>query len=159
MITRPLDLASRLRPEPRNFDWLFYVNGVALVFFFTLFGSPFVLAPGLSVEFRLPVAAGANANAKPITHAITVQASGQILTPHGNLKMEEVDGVLKMEQVERWLADQAKTAKAPVLLVRGEAAVHQSVMVAISAAATKVGFVHVTWASVDAADSARTGGR
>ena len=160
MITRPLDLASRLRPEPRNFDWLFYVNGVALVFFFTLFGSPFVLAPGLSVEFRLPVAEGANANARPITHSITVQASGQVFTPQGNLKIELTpQGNLKMEQVEQWLAAQAKTAKAPVLLVRGDAEVHQSVMVAISGTATKVGFVDVTWASVDAADGARTGGR
>lgn len=150
MITRPLDLASRMRPEPRNFDWLFYVNGLALLFFFTLFGSPFVLAPGLSVEFHLPVVAGANANAKPITHSITVQASGQIFTPHGNLKMD---------QVGAWLATQAKTNKAPVLLVRGDAAVHTSVMMAISGMAKKVGFVDVTWASVDAADSARTGGR
>ena len=31
MITRPLDLASRLRPEPRSFDWLFYVNGGVIV--------------------------------------------------------------------------------------------------------------------------------
>jgi biopolymer transport protein ExbD len=27
MITRPLDLASKLRPEPRNFDFLFLING------------------------------------------------------------------------------------------------------------------------------------
>ena len=31
MITRPLDLASKMRPEPRNFDWLFYVNAGLLV--------------------------------------------------------------------------------------------------------------------------------
>ena len=46
MITRPLDLASKLRPEPRNFDWLFFVNAGLLVLFFVLFGSRFVLAPG-----------------------------------------------------------------------------------------------------------------
>lgn len=150
MITRPLDLASRMRPEPRNFDWLFYVNGLALVVFFALFGSPFVLAPGLSAEFRLPVAAGANANAKPITHSITVEASRQIFTPHGPLKSD---------QVEAWLATQAKTTKAPVLLVRGDARVQTSLLFEISGIARKVGFVDVTWASVDAADSARTGGR
>jgi biopolymer transport protein ExbD len=150
MITRPLDLASRLRPEPRNFDWLFYVNGVALVFYFTLFGSPFVLAPGLSVEFRLPVAAGAIANAKPTTHFITVLATGQILTSHGPLKIE---------QVESWLAEQAKTTKAPVLLVRGDLGVTMSVFGLISGAARRVGFVDVTWAAVDADDGARSGGR
>ena len=47
MITRPLELSSRLRPEPRTFDWVFYVNGGLIVLFFSLFGSQFVLAPGL----------------------------------------------------------------------------------------------------------------
>jgi hypothetical protein len=66
-----------MRPEPRNFDWLFYVNGAALVFFFALFGSPFVLAPGLSAEFPPSrLAAGANANAKPITHSIHSRGVG-----------------------------------------------------------------------------------
>ena len=149
MITRPLDLASRLRPEPRNFDWLFYVNGAALVFFFVLHGSPFVLTPGLSVD-ELPVAAGANANAKPTTHFITVLATGHIYTP---------DGPLKLEQVESWLAAQARTVKVPVLLVRGDAKVPISVVGLISGAARRVGFVEVTLASVDTADTARTGGR
>ena len=149
MITRPLDLASRLRPEPRNFDWIFYVNGVALVFFFFLYGSPFVLAPGLSIE-ELPVAAGANANAKPTTHFITVLETGHIYTP---------DGPLKLDQVDAWLAVQAKTVKAPVLLVRGDAKVPISIISLISGAARRVGFVDVTLASVEASDAARTGGR
>ncbi|TAG31697.1 MAG: hypothetical protein EAZ36_02915 [Verrucomicrobia bacterium] len=54
MITRPLDLAARLRPLPRGWDAIFYVNVGALAFFFFLFGSRFVLAPGLAVDFRLP---------------------------------------------------------------------------------------------------------
>jgi biopolymer transport protein ExbD len=148
MITRPLDLASRLRPEPRNFDWLFYVNVVVLVFFFSLYGSPFVLAPGLSVQ--LPVAAGANANAKPITHFISVLPSGRVLTP---------EGPLKLEQLETWLAKQATTAKSPVLLVRGDRAVSMSTFGLISGTARRVGFVDVTWAMMDSSDGARSGGR
>ena len=35
VITHPLDLASRLRPPPRNFDALFLVNGALLVLFFS----------------------------------------------------------------------------------------------------------------------------
>lgn len=148
MIARPLDLASRLRPEPRNFDWLFYVNILALVLFFALFGSAFVLAPGLSV--RLPVAAGSNANAQPVTHFITVLGDDQIFTPHG---------VIKLEQIGKWLADQARTTKAPVLLVRADSAVPVSTLGLISGTAKDVGFVDVTWATVDAADGARSGGR
>lgn len=56
MITRPLDLASRLRPPPRGLDALFYVNVGALAVFFLVFGSRFVLAPGLAVDFELPAA-------------------------------------------------------------------------------------------------------
>ena len=54
MITRPLDLASKLRPEPRSLDALFYVNVGVLALFFTMLGSRFVLAPGLGVDFQLP---------------------------------------------------------------------------------------------------------
>lgn len=59
MIVRPLDLASRLRPEPRDFDALFYVNAGMLALFFSLFGSRFVIAPGLELDFQVPVVAGA----------------------------------------------------------------------------------------------------
>ena len=54
MITRPLDLASKLRTEQRSLDALFWVNVGILVLFFTLFGSRFVLAAGLGVNFSLP---------------------------------------------------------------------------------------------------------
>ena len=54
MITRPLDLASRLRPPPRNFDVFFYVNLGLMVLAFTVLGSRFVLAPGFGVDFQLP---------------------------------------------------------------------------------------------------------
>jgi biopolymer transport protein ExbD len=150
MITRPLDLASRLRAEPRNFDGLFYVNAGLLALFFSLFGSAFVLAPGLSVGFRFPVAAGAKANAMPTTHFISVLATGQIFTSQGPLKFE---------QLESWFAEQARSTKRPVLLVRGDALVPMSVAGAITGAATRAGFQDVTWAMVDAADSARSGGR
>lgn len=145
MITRPLDLASRMRPEPRNFDWLFYVNAGVLVVFFAFFGSDLVLAPGLSV--RLPSAAGANANAKPATHFISVLATGQIYT---------AQGTLKIQQVETWLSAQAKTTKAPVLLIRGDVDVPMSVIATIGGTAAKVGFLDVMVAVVDAADGTRT---
>src|SRR5207248_1917121 len=63
MITRPLDLAAKLRPEPRNFDFLFLVNGGLLVLFFLLFESRFVLAPGLGLDLHLPEVPGARSGA------------------------------------------------------------------------------------------------
>jgi biopolymer transport protein ExbD len=150
MITRPLDLASRLRPEPRNFDALFYVNVGLLVGFFFLFGSRFVLAPGLGVDFRLPTAAGVNANAKRPSHVIDVLATGQIFTS---------DGARKMEEMDAWFVEQARTTKEPLLLVRGDARVLTSVVAQISSAAKRAGFVDVLWAAGEPADGMRSGGR
>lgn len=150
MITRPLDLAARLRPEPRSFDVLFYVNVGLLGLFFALFGSRFVLAPGVGVDFRLPTVAGANANASRATQVITVMSSGQIFTEHGPRRMEEL---------EEWLARQAKASGEPRLLVRGDAGVPTSVLASIASAAKKAGFIEVLWAAGDPADGNRQGGR
>lgn len=130
MITRPLDLASKLRPEPRNFDWLFLVNGGLLVLFFSLFGSKFVLAPSVGVEFRLPEIAGANASAVAPTHTITVTAVGQILAAGG--------GILTMDRLGAWLEAEARTTKAPVLLVVAD----ESTTIAMQAEITSLAQAH-----------------
>lgn len=137
MITRPLDLASNLRPEPRNFDWLFFVNAGCLVLFFGLFGSRFVLAPGLGVDFRLPSIAGANAGARAPSHVVSVVNSGQIYTS---------DGLRKLSELKDWLAQHAKESRAPLLLVRGSSGVPMSVLADISSAAAATGF-DVLWAA------------
>ncbi|MBL9208917.1 MAG: hypothetical protein JNL92_00530 [Opitutaceae bacterium] len=150
MITRPLDLASRLRPEPRSFDFLFFVNGGLIGLFFVLFGSPFVLAPGVGVEFRLPTVAGANTNAIRATQVITVMSTGQIFTEHGPRQIGELD---------EWLSRHARTTKEPMLLVRGDADVPTWVLAAIASAAKKAGFVEVLWAAGEPAGRNGPGGR
>jgi biopolymer transport protein ExbD len=50
MITRPLDLESRLSPPPRDFAAVAWVNVSVIALFFSLLGSRFVLAPGMLVE-------------------------------------------------------------------------------------------------------------
>lgn len=137
MITRPLDLASKLRPEPRNFDWLFFVNAGLLVLFFSLFGSRFVLAPGLGIDFRLPAVAGATAGARAPTHVISVINSGQIFTS---------DGLRKLGDLRNWLAQNAKSTRSPLLLVRGSSGVPMSVLADIASAATATGY-EVLWAA------------
>jgi biopolymer transport protein ExbD len=151
MITRPLDLASKLKPPPRNLDPVFFVNAGLLVFFFTLLGSRFVLTPGFGVDFRLPVVAGANAAAKHATHVIDVNSSGQILTS---------DGRRTLDRLEEWLVAEAGTTKEPVLLVRGDADVPSSMLAAISSAAQRAGFVMpVIWAAIDSSDPQGQKGR
>lgn len=141
MITRPLDLSSKLRREPLHFGALFFVNAGLLVLFFSLFGSQFVLAPGLGVDFRLPQVAGANANARPPTHVITVTNAGQIITTSGFWRMEDLPALFKA---------QAASVRPATLLVRAEAHVPNSMTTEISGAAIAAGFDHVVWAAEEA---------
>jgi biopolymer transport protein ExbD len=130
VITRPLDLASKLRSEPRNFDFIFLVNGGLLVLFFFLFGSSSVLDPGLGVDFKLPEMPGALANAVTTTSTISVKNSGQIFA----------DGLLSMDQLKEWLKIEVRKTKHPSLLVRMSAGVPVSVQNAIVSAAREAGF-------------------
>ena len=138
MITRPLDLATRLRPEPRSFDALFFVNGGLLVLFFFLFGSRFVLAPGLGVGFQLPAFTGARAGAMPTTHRITVKPSGLIFVD---------DGPANKERLRKWLGDAAKTTRQPSLLIIASLDVQIGLLAEIASMARAAGFVNVQWAA------------
>ena len=90
MIARPLDLASRLRPPPHGTGALHYVNVGLLGLFFAVFGSRFVLAPGLGIDFQLPQLSGAQAGAVQTTHVISVLRSGQIFTDAGLVDMPQL---------------------------------------------------------------------
>ncbi len=137
MITRPLDLASHLRPEPRSFDYLFYVNVGLIALFFSLAGSRFVLAPGLGVDFKIPAMPGALAGAATTERVISVLPSGQIFA----------DGLLNMPQLEAWLKAEAKKLKHPSLLVRASAGVPLSELADITSAARAAGFDRVVFAA------------
>jgi biopolymer transport protein ExbD len=140
MITRPLDLAHRLRREPRSFDWLFFVNAAAIVLFFSVYGSPFVLAPGLALDFRLPTVAGAEAAAVAPTSFVRVTDSGQIFAG---------DGVRTLEQLPEWLRAEAKRTSRPVLLVIASDEVRIAFLTEIANAAGQAGFVQVVSAGVE----------
>jgi len=146
MITRPLELASRLRPEPRSLDWLFFVNAGLLVLFFSLFGSRFVLAPGLSLD--LPQVSGARAGATHTTHYLSVTRSGLILIKAGPVSLAE----LKI-----WLATEAAKTRHPSLLVRADAKVPYGDLTEIASAASKAGFEPVVLAAEEPAAGAGGG--
>lgn len=131
MIARPLDLASRLRPPPHGMGSLHYLNVILLVVFFSIFGSRFILSPGLGVDFALPALEGARAGAVETTYYINVLRSGQIFTD---------DGLVDMGQLRDWL--KARAAKEPhaTLLIRASSEVSLSELVEIRGAATEAGF-------------------
>jgi biopolymer transport protein ExbD len=131
MITRPLDLAAKLRLEPRNFDFLFYVNGGLIVLFFSMFGSRFVLAPGLGVDFQMAQMPPSALGAARTTTTISVRRDGVIFAERGPVTLP---------QLREWLREQAKGTKQPVLLVRSDASVMASVLTEIFTTATEEGF-------------------
>jgi len=135
MITRPLDLASRLRRAPRGLDALFYVNVGALALFFALFGSRFVLAPGLAVDFALPKAAAAATSTRITDLVIAVPASD----------MAVVEGaVLDFQALGVWLREQNGESVEPRrLLVQASASLPARDLVALYALAARAGFAGV----------------
>lgn len=141
MITRPLDLASKLRPEPRNFDFLFLINAGLIVLFFDLFGSRFVLAPGLTEDFRLPTMPGVREGAVATTHTISLRRGGLILINGGKVGLPEL---------REWLAAAAKTTKQPSLRVITDAETAYGELVAVRSAAYDAGFTRVVWTAEDA---------
>ena len=149
MITRPLELAARLRAEPRSFDCLFYVNAALLAGFFVFFGSRFVLSPGLGIDFALPESPGANAQARPTTHVITIVNAGQILVP---------EGVRTIDQIGEWLNREAKTARQPSLLIKASAGVPTALSARVMGMASTAGFA-VTLAAEEPKLPAESGRR
>lgn len=141
MLTRPLDLASKLREQPRSFDFLFYVNVGLVVLFFSLFGSRFVLAPGLGIDFQLPEMAGATGGAMPTDRMISVRPSGQIFA---------ADGLLNLPQLKVWLKAEAGKLREPSLLIRASAEVPLAQLANIASAAREAGFVRVVLGAEDA---------
>jgi hypothetical protein len=152
MITRPLDLASKLRRDPRSNDWLFWVNGGLLVLFFELFGSPLVLPPSLGVEFRLPTMEAAAAEAQTATHHINVTDAGLIIVPDGRVTMPEFEGWLDKE-MKAWKAK--KVAPPAVLLVFAGRGVPLQLQTQIAGAAKKAGFALVCFAVEEPAGAPR----
>ena len=146
MITRPLDLAARLKPISRGWDTLFYVNVGALAVFFFVFGSRFVLAPGLAVDFALPKAGKAATSTLTTDVVIAVPAAG----------MAVVDGaVLDFNRLGLWLREQgSRTSRnggggRKRLLVHASGSLPARDLAEIYALAAEAGFAGVLIATAD----------
>lgn len=136
MITRPLDLSSKLRPPPRSMDALFYVNVALLGLFFALFGSRFVMSPGVELlrpEFDLPRSAGSASMATNTTAVISVLGPNMVFTSEGRMSFSELAAWLP-SQVARGGEQDSR------LLVRADAQVPASDLLRLSDIATAAGF-------------------
>jgi biopolymer transport protein ExbD len=108
------------------------VNVGLLGLFFSMFGSRFILAPGLGVDFQLPQLAGAQAGAAQATDFISVLRSGQILTSD--------QGLVDIGQLRDWLKLRATRERQPTLLIRASSEVTLADLSVIEGAAHDSGF-------------------
>lgn len=134
MITRPLDLSSRLRPPPRGFEFLFFVNVGLIAVFFTLFGSRFVLSPGLGVDFSVPTSSASLLRAAPADVVVAIKAKD----------MAFVEGAkVNFDGLRRYLAERAKGRTGLRLLVQADAALSTLDLTEIYDMARDAGFAAV----------------
>lgn len=134
MITGPLELASRLRKTAQGGSALFYVNVGLLALFFGLFGSRFVLSPGLGIDFALPAAGEAGTSVFAAEVVIAVPTSGTAL----------VDGqVFDFKALSAWLNTQDAKKGRRRLLVQASAALPARDLAEIYSMAAEAGFIGV----------------
>lgn len=142
MITRPLNISARLRPPPRNFDFLFWVNGALIALFFTFFGSRFVLSPGMGIATTggiLPVLPNA------VSGAVVTQLQLEV-AEGGKLCIDT--GFISFENFRDWLKEQAQGTPKATLLVKYNVSNPTELLTRIVGAAGEVG-IAVQLAAVD----------
>lgn len=134
MITRPLDLLSRLRPPPRGFEFLFFVNCGLIALFFVLFGSRFVLSPGLGIDFEVPAVPTALQAAVATDVVIAVKGPDMVF----------VEGAkVNLAGLEQLLVRRAQGKKGLRLLVQSDARLSTRDLAVIYDMARKAGFISV----------------
>jgi len=140
MITRPLDLQSRLNPAPRDLDFFAWVNVGVIVLFFGLLGSKFVLAPGLPVgvgtenALELPSAGGAIDGAGPASVVVSYRRDNVILFE---------GGMYALPELRKHMEAYTKVHPQAVLLVRADRQVSMQAFLDLCDMAKQVGFKSV----------------
>jgi biopolymer transport protein ExbD len=141
MITRPLDLVSRVSPPPRDVDYFAWVNVGLIALFFLLFGSRFVLAPGLPIgvgdggrTIEPPTIGAASDTPGPSSVVVSVRRDNVVLFD---------GGVYSLPDLRKQMADYTKNHSGAVLLVRADRQVSVQALLDLCDMAKSVGFTSV----------------
>ena len=141
MIARPLELASRLSPPPRDLDFFAWVNVAVIALFFGLLGSRFVLAPGLPIG----VGDGGGVIEPPSVGPSSVApgpSSVVVSVRRDNVVLFE-GGVYSLPELRKQMADYTKNHSGAVLLVRADRQVSVQALLDLCEMAKSVGFASV----------------
>jgi biopolymer transport protein ExbD len=138
VITRPLDLESRLSPPPRDFTAVAWVNVGMIVLFFTLLASRFVLAPGLLMgagneAFALPTLGGLQ-NIRTASVVVSYRRDDVILFE---------GAIVTLPELRERLGAYARQHPGEVLLLIADNQVSVKALAELSAVATSLGFAYV----------------
>jgi biopolymer transport protein ExbD len=137
MITRPLELESRLSPPPRDLNFVAWVNVAVIVLFFSLLGSRFVLAPGLLVGtsegFNLPTAAGLR-NFQTASVVVHYRRDDVIIYE---------GAIVKLPELQQRLEAYAKQHPGEVLLLLADKHMSAQALGELSAMAQSAGFANM----------------
>jgi biopolymer transport protein ExbD len=144
MITRPLDLESRMSPPPRDFTAVAWVNVGLIVLFFSLLGSRFVLATGVLVgvgeagAIELPSVNPASASTAATSVVVSYRRDNVILFE---------GGMYSLAELRKHMAAYTKNNPGSVMLVRADKQVSNQALADLFAMAGAVGFKNVLLAA------------
>lgn len=142
MITRPLDLESRVSRPPRDLDVFFWVNVGVLALFFTLLGSRFVLAPGVAVGWS-------GAASLPQADRLAEQAAGPTVVV--SYRSESVilfeDGIYSQTDLRRPMEAYIKKHPGSVILLRMDGQASVQAFIDVSKIAGELGYANVVLAA------------
>jgi biopolymer transport protein ExbD len=145
MITRPLELESRMSPPPRDLDFVAWVNVGVIVLFFGLFFSSFVLAPGLPVGVGeqgtvvLPSVGAASQGAGSASVVVSYRSDNVILFEGGMY--------LSLSELRKHMAGYTKQHPGAVMLVRADRQVTVQAFADLCEMAREAGFANVLLAA------------
>ena len=141
MITRPLDLAARLSPSPRDLDFFAWINVAMIALFFGLLGSRFVLAPGLPMEvgetgtaIELPTL-GPSVGSAGVASVVVSYRRDNVILFEG--------GMYSPADLRKKMAEYARKHPGAVLLVRADRQVSMQAFLDLCEMAKSVGFANV----------------
>lgn len=135
MIVQPFNFTSRLRQTSIGFEIVPFVDFCLILVFFTWLGSPFVVAPGLTVN--LPAMENPTADAVPTSRVLTVgEVEGRELIIYDNR-------VQTLETLAQSFADHPAQGPGEVLLLRLKRDVSIQLLVRINELAARAGFAAV----------------
>lgn len=146
MITGPLNLSTRLRPPPRGFEFLFFVNAGLIALFFVLFGSRFVLSPGLGVDFSVP----------ELPAALTGAVATDVVVAVKGADLAFVEGAkVNFAGLRQYLIERARGTEKLRLLVQADAALTTRELTEVYDMARAAGFAAVQIAAEPALTAER----